>query len=117
MNKLPETTGSNEMNKTQRYTVPSLSGTLAKRTKPMLNPNFAKEPFRLSRSNVGMRNSTNLLDIQIENKNRQCLTRSHKTCRFQWVFGRSVPHRGLSREIHTYLRNPIRFIPQNVAIN
>ncbi len=33
-------------------TVPSLSGTLAKRTKPTLKPNFAKEPFSPSRSNA-----------------------------------------------------------------
>jgi len=31
-------------------TIPSLQGTLAKHTKPALQPNFAKEPFRLSRS-------------------------------------------------------------------
>ena len=45
----------------------SLQGTLAKRTKPTLQPNFAKEPFRLSRVNAGLRDSANLIDKLIEN--------------------------------------------------
>jgi len=32
------------------HSIPSLQGTLAKRTKPTLKPIFAKEPFSLSRS-------------------------------------------------------------------
>ena len=47
-------------------TVPSLQGTLAKPTKPTLQPNFAKEPFRPSRSNVGQRDSADLIGILIE---------------------------------------------------
>jgi len=35
----------------QRFTIPSLQGTFAKRSKPALQPNFAKEPFSPSRSN------------------------------------------------------------------
>jgi hypothetical protein len=35
---------------TNLYTIPSLQGTLAKRTKPSLKPNFAKEPFHPSRA-------------------------------------------------------------------
>ena len=35
----------------QRCTIPSLQGTFAKRSKPALQPNFAKEPFSPSRSN------------------------------------------------------------------
>jgi len=62
-----------------RCTIPSLQGTLAKRTKPALKPNFAKEPFRPSRSNAGLRDSANLIDKLIENINRQCLTGCHKT--------------------------------------
>jgi len=58
----------------QRYTIPSLQGTFAKRTKPTLQPNFAKEPFRPSRSNAGLRDSANMIDKQIDNNNRQCLT-------------------------------------------
>jgi hypothetical protein len=58
----------------QPLTIPSLQGTLAKPTKPILLPNFAKEPFRPSRSSDGLRDSTNLINKQIENKNRQCLT-------------------------------------------
>ncbi len=56
------------------YSVPSLQGTLAKRTKPTLKPNFAKEPFRPSLSNAGLGASANLIDIRIENIYRQCLT-------------------------------------------
>ena len=56
------------------HTVPSLQGTLAKHTKPTLQPNFAKEPFRQSRSNAGLIDSANKIYKQIENKNRQCLT-------------------------------------------
>lgn len=48
------------------HTVPSLQGTLAKRTKPTLQPNFDKEPFRPSRSNAGQRDSATLIDILIE---------------------------------------------------
>ena len=56
------------------HTIPSLQGTLAKPTKLTLQPIFAKEPFRPSHSNAGLRNGANLLDKLIENKNRQCLT-------------------------------------------
>ncbi len=56
------------------HTVPSLQGTLAKRTRLTLPPNFAKEPFRPSRSNTGLRDGANLIDKQIKNNNRQCLT-------------------------------------------
>lgn len=60
------------------HTIPSLQGKLAKRTKPKLLPNFAKEPFRPSRSNAGLKDNTNLIEKLIENKNRQCLTAGHK---------------------------------------
>ncbi len=56
------------------HTAPSLQGTLAKRTEPTLQTNFTKEPFRPSRSNAGLRDSANLIDKQIENINRHCLT-------------------------------------------
>jgi len=54
------------------YTVPSLQGTLAKRTRPTLQPNFAKEPFRPSR----------LKDRLIDKIYRQCLTagKVHRLC-------------------------------------
>ncbi len=58
------------------HTVPSLQGTLAKHTRLTLLPNFAKEPFHPSRDDTGLSDSTNLIDRQIENKNRQCLTRN-----------------------------------------
>ncbi len=60
--------------KIHNHTIPSLQGTLAKHTKPTLQPNFAKEPFRPSRSNAGLRDSENLIDKQINTNNRQCLT-------------------------------------------
>ncbi len=57
------------------HTIPSLQGTLAKRTKPTLQPNFAKEPFRPSRSKAGLGYHANLKSNQINmNNNRQCLT-------------------------------------------
>ncbi len=57
-------------------TIPLLQGTLAKRAKLTLKPNFAKEPFRPSRSNTGLRDSVSLIDKLIENNYRQCLTRN-----------------------------------------
>lgn len=74
---------SNQFNiKLLTLTVPSLQGTLAKRTKPALQPNFAKEPFRPSRSNAEPRDNVNMLDKRNENKNRQCLTRQYMSvCR------------------------------------
>ncbi|MGB5555984.1 MAG: hypothetical protein WBM83_15115, partial [Flavobacteriaceae bacterium] len=39
----------------------------------------------------------------------------HKTCRFQWVCKRFVPHQVLYRGIQTHLRNPARFIPATVV--
>lgn len=45
------------------------------------------------------------------------VTTGHKTCWFQWVFERFVPHRVLYRGIHSQLRNPVRFIPANVSGN
>jgi len=56
------------------HTIPSLQGTLAKRSKPTQQPNFAKEPFRPFHSNAGLRDNANLVDKLIENINRQCLT-------------------------------------------
>jgi hypothetical protein len=50
------------------FPLPLLQGTLAKRTKQMLQLNFAKEPFRLSRHNDGLRVSVNLIDNLIKNK-------------------------------------------------
>ena len=49
------------------FTIPSLQGTLAKPTKHTLQSNFAKEPFRPSRSNAGLKDSANLIDKMIEN--------------------------------------------------
>jgi hypothetical protein len=56
------------------HTFPSMQGTLAKRTKPALQSNFAKEPFRPSRSNTGVGDSAKMIDTMNENINFQCLT-------------------------------------------
>jgi len=53
---------SNSFQIINKLTVPSLQGTLAKHSKPTLQPNFAKEPFCPSRSNVGLRDSANMID-------------------------------------------------------
>jgi hypothetical protein len=59
------------------YAIFSLQGTLSKRTKPTLQSNFAKEPFRPF---SGLRDITYLINRLIEDKNRQCLTanKSHR---------------------------------------
>jgi hypothetical protein len=44
-------------------------------------------------------------------------TTGHKTCRFQWVSKRFVPHQVLCRGILTHPRNPARFIPATVSKN
>ncbi len=59
--------------KSTTLTFPSLQGTLAKHTKQTTQPIFAKEPFRQSSSNAGLRDSVNLINNLIRNKNRQCL--------------------------------------------
>ena len=66
------------------HTIPSLQGTLAKRSRLTLQPNFVKEPFHPSRSNTGLRESTNLISKQIDNIDRQCLT-TKRSC------GRNCP--------------------------
>jgi len=43
-------------------TVPSLQGTLAKRTRPIIQPYFAKEPFRPSRPYTGLKESSSLIE-------------------------------------------------------
>jgi len=47
--------------------IPSLQGTLAKRAKPPLQPNFAKEPFRPSHADTKWKNTP--LDNSIIKKN------------------------------------------------
>jgi hypothetical protein len=91
------------------HTVPSLQGTLAKRTKPTLQPNFAKEPFRPSRSNVGLRDCANLIDKLIENINRQCLTCGHKTFGVMWLFDHPATHQSLVTVDRNAARSPKRF--------
>jgi hypothetical protein len=63
----------NFKNKISSHSVSSLQGTLAKRTRPTLQTNFAKEPFRPSRSKAELRDSANMIDKKTESKNRQCL--------------------------------------------
>lgn len=95
--------------KRQTHTVPSLQGTLAKRTKPTLRPNFAKEPFRPSRPNAGQRASANLIDKKFENINRQCLTSGHKTLGVKWLTELSFSHQSALYLDSEVLRNPQRF--------
>jgi hypothetical protein len=49
---------------------------LAKHTKPTLLLNFANEPFRPSLGTDRLKNITNMMDKQHDNKNRQCQTRT-----------------------------------------
>jgi hypothetical protein len=87
-------------------TVPSLQGTLAKRAKPMLQPNFTKEPFRPSRSNVGLRDSAQLMDKQIENINRQCLTANKSKLGKSGVLKVCTFNQNINGLIGKWLRNP-----------
>ena len=93
--------------------LPSLQGTLPKRTEPSLHPNFAKEPFRPSRSNSRLRDNAYMIDKQIENINRQCLTCGHKTFGVKWLFKHSATHQSLVTVDTNAARSPKRFIPQN----
>jgi hypothetical protein len=61
--------------------IPSLQGTLAKRTKLTRQPNFAKEPFHPSHFNAGLRDFAYMIDKQFQIKNRQCLTPHIAHCR------------------------------------
>lgn len=87
-------------------TIPSLQGTLAKHTKPTLQPNFAKEPFRPS---LGLRNSAKMIDIRIENINRQCLTHNIKQLGFSGLRA-FVPALVFSSVDTDAARKPNRFI-------
>jgi hypothetical protein len=56
-------------------TYPTLKATLAKLTRLMLQPNFAKEPFRPSRSNLGLGDSVLRTKNYLTNFNGQRTTR------------------------------------------
>ena len=60
-----------------QYTIPLMQGTLAKCTKLTLQPNFAKEPFRQSRSNAGVRESSNMINKLIDNLTGTCKATCH----------------------------------------
>jgi hypothetical protein len=99
-------------------TVPLLKGTLAKRTKLSLQPNFAKparpaggEPFNPSLPNAGLRDSANMMDKLTEYKNRQCLKGGHKTSGCQWLFEHSSTHQLSVFVDKNTARTPKRFIP------
>jgi hypothetical protein len=95
------------------HIIPSLQGTLAKHTTPTLKSNFAKEPFRPSRSNAGLKESATVIDKQIENINRQCLTGCHKTFWGRWLFEHSATHQLLVSGDKNAVRSPKRFIQPN----
>ncbi len=62
--------------KSQHTTFPSLSGTLAKRSKPTLHPNFAKEPSIPSRTNAwSERHCSKMNEYSMTDKNGQLVTR------------------------------------------
>ena len=62
--------------KSQHTTFPSLSGTLAKRSTPTLQPNFAKEPSSPSRSNPRTEMyCSKMKEKSMTDKNGQLVTR------------------------------------------
>jgi hypothetical protein len=68
------------------HTIPALQGTLAKRIKPALQPNFAKEPFSPSHSN-SLDKSFYINRQEIENsKNGQRTTNGISHGGVWWVF-------------------------------
>ena len=61
------------------HTVPSLSGTLAKRTKPMLKPNFAKEPSSPSHPNAMTKKHCGKIEtFELKEENSQHITKAVK---------------------------------------
>ncbi len=94
----------------QTHTVPTLQGTLAKRTKPMLRPNFAKEPFHPSRAIAGLRDTANLINKQIDSNNCQCLTHNIKQLGFSGLRAFSPRFNFFQRWIGTRSENPTVFI-------
>ena len=97
-----------------RYTtVPSLQGTLAKRTKPTLQPNFAKEPFRPSRFNTGLRDIINLIYKKIEDNNSQCLTANISKLGVSGLLKVSTFNQNFNGLISKWLGNPSLLILAN----
>lgn len=77
-----------------KRTFPSLSGTLAKRTNPALQPNFAKEPSSPSRSNAET-DKCSIYEINDKMNKGQLVTRGHKTLGAKWLFERQFSHQSL----------------------
>ena len=98
------------------HTIPSLSGTLAKHTKPTLKPNFAKEPFRPSRSNAGLRDSANLIIKLIGYINRQCLTANISKLGVSGLSNACTFNKNFNGLISKWLGNPSLLILANRCV-
>jgi hypothetical protein len=94
-------------------TFPSLKGTLAKRTKPTLHPNFAKKPFSPSRSNADLRDNVNIIDKQIVNINRQRLTTNISNLGVSGLLKDSTFNQNCNCLIGKWLGNPSLLILAN----
>jgi len=101
------------MNSAKHTTIASLQGTLAKHTMPTLLPNFAKEPFRPSRSNAELSTRAALIDKQIEYINRQCLTAGIVHAGFNGLQMFVARKKGRCTLIGNYLVLPHDTIPAN----
>lgn len=74
------------------HTIPLLQGTCRKLYMPIRKSDLRQEPFRPSRSNAGLGDSANMIDKRVENKDRQCLTRGHKTLGAKWLYEPRYSH-------------------------
>jgi hypothetical protein len=100
-------------------TVPSLQGTsrssvfLVFRLYENLEALNREEPISPSPPNPGLRDNVNKTEKLIENKNRQCLTGSHKTFGWKWLFGHSSTLQLLLSVDTKAASSPKRFMPPN----
>jgi hypothetical protein len=81
--------------------IPSLQGTLAKRSKPTLQPNFAKEPCSPSHSNAytadldKTKNRALIASKYLKMNKAQHTTSGHKTLGTKWLFELQFSHQSL----------------------
>jgi hypothetical protein len=70
----------------QPHTVPSLSGTLAKHTKPTLKPNFAKEPSSPSRSIAMTKKHCSKIEIfELTERKQPAYNKMYKSLGSRWL--------------------------------
>lgn len=85
----------------QRFTIPSLQGTFAKRSKPTLQTNFAKEAFSPSLSNPKTadaqetKNGASIETKCLKMNKAQHTTCGHKTLGITWLFEPQFSHQSL----------------------